>query len=304
MNNTDHSPFLKMLNMFAVLKAGQAEFDAVYSSAMVSNANRRWADLYRNLANWTGQERSFKDFQDADYIFDTLVHQRMLIEHFEFPDWATKEVRDELEAMHRLKFGIFTATHAIKRLTMGVFLTELTEKIGKAIVPTAKREHYEDTDDTGAVKKLNVYMTHDIFLFNMLVDLAIPNLEIPPFGSAIIFELHTDSAAKSNFEKSSIVRIRYLNQNLSKTYSEFKANPLRLSKYAALGRDNYTVDEFLASFAGLLISEDEADQACRASSGSLATDRSNSTLYISVIVIESIVILLFVALCLKKCVNR
>lgn len=288
-----------MLNMFAVIGAGQAEFDAVYSSAMVSDANRRWTGLYKSLANWTGQEHSFRDFQDADYIYDTLVHQKMLIEHFEFPSWATKEVRNQLEEMHRLKFGIFTANDQIKRLTMGVFLNELTEKIGKAIMPTPKREHYEDTDDTGEVKKLNVYLTHDIFLFNLLLDLNIPNTEIPPFGSAIIFELYTDPTAKSNREKSSMVRIRYLNENLSKNYTEFKANPLRLfGSLSNLNQENYTVKEFLSSFSGLLISQDEADRACR------GNGLSSLTTYIVLIVVESIVILLGVMLFVWKCMNR
>lgn len=293
-----------MLNMFAVIGAGQAEFDAVYSGATISEANRRWSALYKNLAAWTGQERSFTDFQDADYIYDTFVHQKMLIENFEYPSWASEQVRSELEEMHRIKFAIFTATEPIKRLTMGVFLTELTEKISKAIIPTPKRDQYEDTDDLGDVKKLNIYLTHDIFLFNLLVDFAIPNSEIPPFGSAIIFELYTDEAVESNFDQSSIIRIRYLNESLSKSFAEFKANPLRLSKYVQLGRNEYTVKEFLSSFASLLMSEAEADQACKVNSDSSVAGGSSVTGYISVIVIESIVILLFVALSIKRCVNK
>lgn len=284
-----------MLNMFAVLGAGQPEFDAVYSSSMVSDANRRWADLYWNLANWTGQERSFKHFQDADYIYDTFVHQKMLIKTFEFPSWATSAVRDELKEMHRIKFAIFTANDRIKRLTMGVFLAEITGKIRKALMATPKRDHYEDTDDTGQVAKMNIYMTHDIFLFNLLVDLGIANTEIPPFGSAIIFELH-------QVNESSMVRIRFLNENLSMNYREFKANPLRLAKYADLDRNDYTVNEFLYSFSDLLMSEAEADRACRRNTDSPVGN--HSVAYISVIVIESIIVLLFVVLSIKKCLTR
>lgn len=290
--------FSKMLNMFAVIGAGQAEFDEVYSSSMVSEANERWAALYKNLAIWTGQEQSFTDFQDADYIYDTFVHQKLLIENFTFPDWASKEVIRQLIEMHRMKFAIFTATEQIKRLTVGVFLNELTEKISKAIRPTPKREQYVDTDDLGDVKKVNIYMTHDIFLFNLLVDLGIPNGRIPPFGSAIIFELYIDEAAESNFEESSSVRILYLNESLNETFIEFKTNPLHLSAYPQKGNE-YTVKEFLSSFASLLISEAEADRACKGDRSVVGS--SNSVAYISVIVIESIVILLFVALSFKKC---
>merc|ERR1711977_587060 len=119
------------------------------------------------------------------------------------------------------------------------------------IRPTPKRDHYEDTDDLGDVKKLNIYLTHDIFLFNLLVDLAIPNNEIPPFGSAIIFELYADEAAKSNFDELSTVRMLYLNESLSEAFTEFKTNPLQLSAYPQIGSNEYTVKEFLSSFASL-----------------------------------------------------
>lgn len=291
-----------MLNLFARCAARQKEYEKIYAGQAIAEANKRWAPLYQNLSIWTGQP-NFKDFQDGDYIYDSFLHQRMLIKDFSYPEWANEKVRKELKEMKLTKFRVFTMEEEIRRLTMGVFLDELRQKISKALLPSPKKIQYEDKDDLGDVKKLYIYSTHDIFLFNLLADLNIANHEIPPFGAAIIFELFTEQTAKLSFDQSldsSIVRIWYLNETLPENYLHFKANPLRLSRFAP-DHGNYTVREFFASFSHLLLSEAEADRGCRAPS---ETSPSSSGIYITVIVIESILIVLFVGLSVKRCMRN
>lgn len=299
-----------MLNLFAVCAARQREMKVIFASDVIRRANERWAHLYQNLATLTGQ-KSF-GFIDGDYLYDALFHEEALITDFQRPTWLTEELLGELLEMRKTEFRMFSLTIEMQRLTMGVFLNELREKISRAILPTnaLTSEHYEDADETGQVKKLNIYSTHDIFLFNMLAGLGMPTDEIPPFGAAVIFELFIDELARSNFDESSSVRIWYLNETLKENYLDFKANPLRLPGF---DRDRYTVKEFLDSFAHLLMTPAEADRACQLDGPTGLSDSSDSSysshssgssgVYIIVIVIESIVILLFVGLSVKRCIR-
>lgn len=289
-----------MLNPFAVCAARQSEMRVAYESDVIRRANERWAGLYKNLTIWTGQ-KSF-DFVDGDMLYDELLFlDRALINDPQKPEWLTKQLLTELKEMRKTSFEVLGVTPRIQRLTMGLFLNELKEKISRAIRPTSVLPHYEDTDETGVVKKLNVYSTHDIFLFNLIQNLGFIMDELPPFGAAIIFELFVDRLARSNFEQSSSIRIWYLNETLT-DYLHFKANPLRLPGY---DRDRYTVEEFLDSFAHLLMTETEAEIGCRFNNTGDPTISSNSSsTYIVVIVIESIVILLFVGLSVKRCMSK
>ena len=281
-----------MLNLNAICAAKQAEMRVVYSSDVIRRANERWADLYRNLSVWTGQE-SF-GFKDGDFLFDALFEEKALIGDFQRPSWLTDEIMEELKRMRKTSYSVYGVTPRMQQLTMGCFLNELKEKISQAIVPSSPGPHYEDSDDSGQVKRLNVYSTHDIFLYNLLADLGMPTDEMPPYGAAVIFELFVDRLARSNFGQSSSVQIWYLNETLADDYLNFKANPLRLPGY---DRANYTVDEFLASFAHLLMSETEVDSGCKFD----APAAYSSSAYIIVIIIESIVILLFVGQFVKQC---
>lgn len=301
--------FPKMLNLFAVCAARQREMEVIKRSEVIRRADERWADLYRNLSILTGQ-KSF-GFIDGDYLYDALFHEEALISDFQRPNWLTDQLLAELLEMRKTEFRLFSLTHEMQRLTLGVFLNELKEKISQAIMPTnaLTSDHYEDSDETGRVKKLNIYSTHDIFLFNMLAGLGMPIDEIPPFGAAVIFELFIDDRAESNFDESSTIRIWYLNETLKENYLDFRANPLRLPGF---DRDRYTVKEFLASFAHLLMTPAEADRGCQVDGATGALDvsvghpsysSSSSGVYITVIVIESLVILLFVGLSVKRCIR-
>lgn len=289
-----------MLNLFARCTARTKEYDKIYASNAIQELNKQWKLMYQNLSVWTGQP-NFKDFQDADYIFDAFFHQRMLIKNFNYPEWASEQVLKELKEMKLTKFRVMSMGKQMRRLNMGVFLNELKQRIGKALLPSPKRMQYEDTDDLGEVKKLYIWSTHDVFLFTLLADLNIPNNEIPPFGAAIIFELFTDVAAKRSFDQSldtSYVRIFYLNETLPQSYLDFKANPLHLGAYSA-DRANYTVREFFSSFSDLPMTEAEARSGCEAT-----IEENASGSYITVIVIESIVIVLFVGLSIKRCMSK
>ena len=198
-----------MLNLFARCTARTKEYKKIYASKEIVEVNKKWAPLYKNLSVWTGQT-SFKDFQDGDYVFDAFQHQKMLIEGWKYPEWASETVQKELKEMKLTKFRVMCTEEQMQRLTMGVFLDELKQRVSKALLPSPKRMQYEDTDDLGDVKKLYIWSGHDIFLFALLADLRIPNDEVPPFGAAVIFELFTDTTAGLNFEQSldsSIVRI-------------------------------------------------------------------------------------------------
>lgn len=290
-----------MLNLFAQCTARKKQYDKIYADQTIAELNKRFAPLYGNLSIWTGQP-NFKDFQDGDYIYDAFLHQKMLVPNFTYPEWASETVLKELKEMKLTKFRVFSLEEEMQRLTMGVFLDEIRQKISKALLPSPKKIQYEDKDDLGDVKKMYIYSTHDIFLFNLLADLSIANDDVPPFGAAVIFELFTEQAKKLSFEQSlnsSFVRLWYLNETLSENYLDFKANPLRMSRFPADHDGNYTVREFFASFSHLLLSETEAIPGCQAPSETSPSASSSGT-YITVIVIESIVIALFVGLFIKR----
>ena len=97
-----------------------------------------------------------------------------------------------------------------------------------------------------------------------------------------------------------IIFFRYLNETLAENYRDFRANPLHLGSYAD-ERVNYTAREFFSSFSHLLMSEAEARRGCEATS---EEGPSGSGAYIIVIVIESIVIVLFVGLSIKRCMGK
>lgn len=289
-----------MLNLYARCTAREKEYKRIYASKAIQELNKKWAPMYKDLSIWTGQP-NFKDFEDGDYIYDAFYHQRMLIKDFKYPEWANETVQKELKEMKLTKFRMNSMTQEMRRIKLGAFFYELKQRVSKALLPSPKKMQYEDTDDTGEVKKLYVYSTHDVFLFNLLANLGTPIDEVPPFGAAVIFELYTDVTANLTLDESlssSIVQLWYLNETLSENYLDFRANPLQLGGYPG-DRTNYTAAEFLSSFSELLLTEAEAQRGCE----EMPEEASPST-YITVIVIESIVIALFVGLSVKRCLSN
>ena len=111
------------------------------------------------LTYFTGENVTY--LMPADYIYDILNNEHLLIKDYEYPKWASKGILDSLEDLHEAKFRMFSQTKAMQRLRLGVFLNELTERIRNAAAPpeTEKGSHLVDEDDIKEVKKLNIYST-------------------------------------------------------------------------------------------------------------------------------------------------
>ncbi|XP_054169317.1 uncharacterized protein LOC128966494 [Oppia nitens] len=157
--------------------------------------NRQLYDLVGNITNTT-----IDNIVTAGGIHGTLdieMDHNYYWDHY----WTHEEeqkIVQQLYLSHLMKYRYEFDSHVLKRLRAGGLIKELNNNFENALNNTNN-------------KKLYVYGTHDITMNAYMQAMDIFNDQLPPFGSALIFELHRHNYSTDPL-KGYFVKIFYQNE--------------------------------------------------------------------------------------------
>ncbi|RWS27799.1 lysosomal acid phosphatase-like protein 3 [Leptotrombidium deliense] len=166
------------------------EMSRIYNSTEMKQLVNKHERLVKQVEQYAGVSTP----HDAKEAMSGMRIQRQL--GHPQPDWFTDDVEDEMKDFHGHFFDLESKTKTTQKLKAGLIFKEIITILNK------KKDIYKN-------KKIFFLSTHDTKLAAILNALQVFNKLPPPFGSAMLIELH--SASNSHFVKSF-----YLNE----TYSE------------------------------------------------------------------------------------
>ncbi|RWS28315.1 lysosomal acid phosphatase-like protein 3 [Leptotrombidium deliense] len=218
-----------MMNPESVCPIAKNEQNRIRQSPEVLKWQETYKDLFNYLSLNTGE--SVKDMFAAEKVYDTLRIQKE--NNLKLPEWVNEKVMTKLRKITSQTFCFEYSTRIIHRLRAGLFLNELRQRFKDIIeqkTPTITRRQIPSAEIATLGRKLFIYSTHDTFIAILLHALGAFNMMSPPYGSSIIFELHSDGEH--------IIKSFYINE----TQTEI-VHPLKIS--GCSDGENCKLGEFL-----------------------------------------------------------
>ncbi|RWS27798.1 lysosomal acid phosphatase-like protein 3, partial [Leptotrombidium deliense] len=166
----------------------EAKVDGFLTSSKCPNLNKEMSQIYNSSEMKQlvkKHERLVKQIDDyggvftpreAKQVMSIMRIQRQL--GLPQPDWFTSDVDDEMKDFHGNFFDLVSKTKTTQKLKAGLIFKEIITILNK------KNDSYKN-------KKIFLLSTHDTKLAAVLNALQVFNKLPPPFGAAILIELHS-----------------------------------------------------------------------------------------------------------------
>lgn len=154
----------------------ELEMKQYAGSNQCAKFKQKYSALFRNLTKFCGQPVTYTNFT---HVYDAIINEKL--HGMRQPSWVKmiwptlQKCRDEL-SMQR------TPTFQLKRLYGGSMLKAIIQNCRDKIEGTSLRQLYD-------------YSTHDKTISILMSTLDIHNGKIPPYSSAIIFELRSSNSS-------------------------------------------------------------------------------------------------------------
>lgn len=205
-----------MLNPESFCKKGKQEIERIYNSPVVQEYANQMKATLQYVKDNSGSEQM--DLIVAEEVFDTLLIENEY--NMKLPAWVDPYAYQQLADIMAKTFVFSGMTREIQRLRTGLLLKDILEKLSTA--------NYGD-------KRLYVYSTHDTQLSVLLSALNVFNGLSPPFGSAVMLEIH------QNQTQEPYIKTLYLNVTESESPYELE---LHNCGPASNGRQTCAVTNF------------------------------------------------------------
>ncbi|XP_071746219.1 prostatic acid phosphatase [Lepeophtheirus salmonis] len=156
--------------------------------------NEKYKLLYSYVTKHSGQL-----IDNIEYI--TYIHDTLFIEELynkSLPEWTKKVYPEPLNKLSAISFVAETWTKELKRLKSGLFIARLLHNFEKAMDSTSP--------------DFIMYSAHDNTVSGLLNSLGIFDIQIPPYASCVIMELHQSPNG------SMLLRFQYRNDTTKPPY--------------------------------------------------------------------------------------
>ncbi|RWS05022.1 lysosomal acid phosphatase-like protein, partial [Dinothrombium tinctorium] len=226
-----------MLNPSSHCPTAEKESRRVRSSPEVLNFQESYKDLFDYLTLNTG--RNVTDMFIAEQIHDCLLIEKE--NGFELPPWVNHKVLTQLIKITANSFYFDFSTKLLHRLRAGLILKDIRRRFKDISADPLKKSssYLEENSHPNTVKKLFIYSTHDTLLAALLNALGVFNMQAPPYGSSIIFELHSEN------ESDHIIKAFYLNETQSENPWPLLLPTCSSMKYCKLGVFLHNTEELV-----------------------------------------------------------
>jgi hypothetical protein len=168
--------------------AADAAYEEVMKSKEVQNFMESNKEFIEKVGNQTGVK--YTKLRELDFLYDTLHIETSFEEPLAEPKWLRVIGNDTLERLKKFELKAFEfdwSSKKVQRLRGGLILQELLLNMRNA----------SDLSKQNNMKKVYSYSTHDTLLVTLLQALGLYNGIPPNYGSALLFELHTNSNSES-----------------------------------------------------------------------------------------------------------
>jgi len=166
-------------------------------------------EFIEKVGNQTGVK--YTKLRELDYLYDTLHIETSFEEPLAEPKWLKVIGNDTLERLKKFELKAFEfdwSSKKVQRLRGGLILEELLLNM----------RNVSDLSKQNNMKKVYSYSTHDTLLVTLLHAFGLYTGIPPNYGSALLFELHTNSNSES------FVKLFYAN-----LVPNLKIDPLKLT---------------------------------------------------------------------------
>ncbi|KAG1706635.1 Testicular acid phosphatase [Nymphon striatum] len=164
----------------------------------VSTVIRKYQPLFDSLSEHLKYEVNFSNIWE---IYDDVSKE--MLRNMSEPKWLM-DIWSDVISINNQEFGLMVPSREMQRLKAGPFLKDIIEHCRMKINKTA-------------VEKIFLYSAHDTTLSIILDALSVYNGLQPPYGSAIIIELHDLGEGSINFGDYAL-KFLYRNSSVGEPY--------------------------------------------------------------------------------------
>jgi len=256
-----------MINPHAACKAGWKERARIYESDYVKRIERNNANLYEYLTKQIHID--VKNIDDAKAVFDVLMVEKGM--HYKLPNWTNPIILSKLENIYHLSFYAEFMTRKAQMFRTGVFINELQEQILNRLQfkPKIQRKIIKfewDPNDFEHYRAF-IYSSHDSFISALLIALGNFDMQSPPFGAAILFEVYQNDVEKltkgiDNFAKknrialdNTFIKFYYLKHTETK-------KPAQLTLANCEHKDYCSFSEFFKYTEDIILTKEQWYKKC------------------------------------------
>ncbi|RWS09887.1 lysosomal acid phosphatase-like protein 3 [Dinothrombium tinctorium] len=183
-----------LLTMKPHCPVANVEFEKVKRSSELINFSEKYEHLFKFLSE--KYHANISDIFKARNVYMNLVIERSV--GYKLPNWINSSTMEQLKTLAGYSFYFPVSTQILQKLRAGVLIDEILSRF--QLFDSKSEEKGKDN------KKIFIYSTHDTKLAALLTTLGVFNKLTPPFGSTVIFELH------SSEKNGNLVKAFYLNE--------------------------------------------------------------------------------------------
>lgn len=157
---------------------------ALQKSQQFRDIDHKLHDLYAYLTRYSGT--TISSLENLEYLYNTLFIESVY--NFTLPDWTKPVFPDKMRPWAEFSFAVDCYTKNLAQLKVGPLLNQIQDHFFNKTI-TIKHHHT-------LTPKFWIYSGHDMTIANVLQSLGQFQYHCPPYTSAIIFELRSNSVGR------------------------------------------------------------------------------------------------------------
>lgn len=239
--------------------------EALTRSDAERDARPEWTEMREQHAQLLDALPSLSGLNHSsqlDRVFE--VHDALVCDRAHSLPWPpgfTQSIFEELSEMSRFTLKEMFATYEQRRLSAGLFLGEVRERL-LAAAASQPQPHWDPSSVTGGLSeptpsdfvgpRLAMYSAHDTTVASVLSALGVFDGNNPPYGSSIVFELVESNIAgvdRSGPPDAADLFVRtFYNRGVDDPFE----NEISIPGCSAAASPVCTLDEFISATDGLV----------------------------------------------------
>ncbi|CAG7718142.1 unnamed protein product, partial [Allacma fusca] len=203
-------------------------YDYLHSPEM-EPTNKKYEYMYKYLSEHS--QTNISDVVTSTDLYDTLYIQEL--HNLTLPTWTKNYYPEKLKEAAKDLWTIIVAQKEMKRLRGGPLVGDIMLNIERLVNENSRRKYRNPK------AKLYLYSGHDSTIATFLGTLDVFDRQIPPYSSAVIFELHKEKDTESK-PGDYFIEIHFRNETDRPPYKlEIPncGNPCKLENFKSLYKD-------------------------------------------------------------------